>query len=124
MVEQIDLDQRRVRTSEGDIEYDYLALAAGSVNNFFGNRYQHDRRLVDRAMAALPQAEHGVGLVGEYMDVVQRDVRFRLVDHVGEAAATLDMAVKQHVQREDLDSVIPDLDPHGWRNTVTRDRGW
>ena len=37
-VEHIDLDQRRVRTSEGDIEYDYLVLAAGSVNNFFGNR--------------------------------------------------------------------------------------
>lgn len=36
-VESIDLDRRLVHTAEGDIGYDRLVLAAGSVNNFFGN---------------------------------------------------------------------------------------
>jgi NADH dehydrogenase len=33
----IDLGARRVRTDEGELAYDYLVVAAGSVNNFFGN---------------------------------------------------------------------------------------
>ena len=31
----VDFDAHRVRTSEGDITYDYLVLAAGSVTNYF-----------------------------------------------------------------------------------------
>jgi NADH dehydrogenase len=37
-VEAIDIEARRVRTDEGELVYDYLVVAAGSVNNFFGNR--------------------------------------------------------------------------------------
>ena len=33
----IDIASRTVRTDEGDLVYDYLVVAAGSVNNFFGN---------------------------------------------------------------------------------------
>ena len=33
----IDLEARVVRTAEGALDYDYLVVAAGSVNNFFGN---------------------------------------------------------------------------------------
>jgi NADH dehydrogenase len=33
----IDLEARCVRTDEGELAYDYLVVAAGSVNNFFGN---------------------------------------------------------------------------------------
>jgi NADH:ubiquinone reductase (H+-translocating) len=34
----IDLDARCVRTDLGALSYDYLVVAAGSVNNYFGNR--------------------------------------------------------------------------------------
>jgi NADH dehydrogenase len=34
----IDLAARCVRTDRGDLAYDYLVVAAGSVNNYFGNR--------------------------------------------------------------------------------------
>ena len=33
----IDVKARRVRTDEGELGYDYLVVAAGSVSNFFGN---------------------------------------------------------------------------------------
>ena len=33
----IDIESRRVRTDQGELGYDYLVVAAGSVNNFFGN---------------------------------------------------------------------------------------
>ncbi len=36
-VQDIDLDKRMVRTDRGDITYDFLVVAAGSVNNYFGN---------------------------------------------------------------------------------------
>src|SRR5262252_8521238 len=35
-VQRIDLAARAVRTSEGDLDYDYLVIAAGSTTNFFG----------------------------------------------------------------------------------------
>ena len=35
-VDHIDLLQRRVVTDAGNLDYDYLIVAAGSVNNFFG----------------------------------------------------------------------------------------
>lgn len=34
----VDFSQRRVSTDCGALEYDYLVLAAGAVNNYFGNR--------------------------------------------------------------------------------------
>ena len=34
----IDLDARCVQTDRGTLAYDYLVVAAGSVNNYFGNR--------------------------------------------------------------------------------------
>ena len=37
-VEGADLERRVVRTDRGEVEYDYLVLACGSVSNFFGNR--------------------------------------------------------------------------------------
>jgi NADH dehydrogenase len=37
-VQSIDLDERRVLTDRGKIRYDYLVVAAGSANNYFGNR--------------------------------------------------------------------------------------
>ncbi len=37
-VDSIDLALRQVKTDEGSIPYDYLVLAGGSVNNYFGNR--------------------------------------------------------------------------------------
>ncbi|MGH2874859.1 MAG: NAD(P)/FAD-dependent oxidoreductase, partial [Solirubrobacteraceae bacterium] len=33
----IDFDARRIGTDRGDLDYDYLVLAAGSVNNYYGN---------------------------------------------------------------------------------------
>ena len=36
-VEAIDLDARRLQTTAGPISYDYLVLATGARNNFFGN---------------------------------------------------------------------------------------
>src|SRR5947209_7059954 len=33
----VDLAARRVETDRGPVHYDYLVLAAGSANNYFGN---------------------------------------------------------------------------------------
>ncbi len=41
-VDSVGLDARRVTTESGTIAYDYLVLAAGSVNNYFGNRSIED----------------------------------------------------------------------------------
>ena len=49
----IDLDGRRVRTDRGEIGYDYLVVAAGSVNNYFGNRSVEERSL---GLKELPEA--------------------------------------------------------------------
>jgi NADH:ubiquinone reductase (H+-translocating) len=35
-VQSVDLTARRLHSSEGDLDYDYLILAAGSTNSFFG----------------------------------------------------------------------------------------
>jgi len=35
-VKQVDLEQKIVKTSAGDIPYDYLVIAMGSTNNYFG----------------------------------------------------------------------------------------
>lgn len=43
----VDFDNRRVQTNGGDVPYDYLVLAAGSSNNYFGNN---------------SLAEHSIGL--------------------------------------------------------------
>ena len=37
LVNGVDLDGRRVLTDRGPVEYDYLVLACGSTNNYFGN---------------------------------------------------------------------------------------
>jgi NADH dehydrogenase len=42
-VSRIDIDRRCVHTKEGELKYDYLVLAAGSINNFFGNRSVEQR---------------------------------------------------------------------------------
>ncbi|MGB2939459.1 MAG: NAD(P)/FAD-dependent oxidoreductase [Candidatus Dormiibacterota bacterium] len=42
-VERIDLDRHRVHTAEGEVEFDQLILAAGSVNNFFGNHSAEEK---------------------------------------------------------------------------------
>src|SRR5207302_1631003 len=36
-VTRVDLDTQQVQTENGPLEYDYLVLASGSINNFFGN---------------------------------------------------------------------------------------
>lgn len=36
-VQQVDLDQKKLATDTGEIGYDYLVLAAGSANNYFGS---------------------------------------------------------------------------------------
>jgi len=41
-VDSVGLDARQVTTESGTIAYDYLVLAAGSVNNYFGNRSIED----------------------------------------------------------------------------------
>ena len=49
----LDLDGRRIRTDRGDVGYDYLVIAAGSVNNYFGNRSLEERAL---GLKELPEA--------------------------------------------------------------------
>ena len=58
----IDLDGRQVRTNRGDLAYDYLAVAAGSVNNYFGNRSLERCSL---GLKALPEA---MGLRNEVLE--------------------------------------------------------
>ncbi len=52
-VRAIDLDGRRVHTTGGDLDYEFLVLAAGSVNNHFGNRSLEERSL---GLKQLPEA--------------------------------------------------------------------
>jgi NADH dehydrogenase len=42
-VVELDLDQRRVLTDQGSLDYDYLVLATGSTTNYFGNRSVEER---------------------------------------------------------------------------------
>jgi NADH dehydrogenase len=49
----IDVEQRRVHTDQGDLDYDFLVVAAGSENNYFGNQSLQDRSL---ALKDLPEA--------------------------------------------------------------------
>ena len=37
-VNEINTSEKRVRTNEGDFSYDYLVIATGCTNNFFGNK--------------------------------------------------------------------------------------
>ena len=48
-----DLDERCVRTDRGSLDYDYLVVAAGSVNNYFGNKSLEERAL---GLKELPEA--------------------------------------------------------------------
>jgi NADH:ubiquinone reductase (H+-translocating) len=61
----VDLDERRVRTDRGELSYDYLAVAAGSVNNYFGNRSLELRSL---NLKELPEA---MGLRNEILERVE-----------------------------------------------------
>ena len=49
----VDFDGKRVMTSEGPIEYDYLVVSAGSATNFFGmesiERHAYDLKRLDHA---------------------------------------------------------------------------
>ena len=49
----IDLDGRRVVTDRGELTYDYLVVAAGSTNNYYGNRTVEQRSL---GLKELPEA--------------------------------------------------------------------
>ena len=49
----IDLEGRRVCTDQGDLDYDFLVVAAGSENNYFGNQSIRTRSL---ALKDLPEA--------------------------------------------------------------------
>jgi NADH:ubiquinone reductase (H+-translocating) len=49
----LDLDRRCVLTDRGELGYDYLVIAAGSVNNYFGNRSLEERSL---GLKELPEA--------------------------------------------------------------------
>jgi len=63
----VDLERRQVHTNCGELRYDYLVLAAGAVNNYFGNREIAERsfglgdlfeaeRLRDRILLACERA--------------------------------------------------------------------
>jgi NADH dehydrogenase len=58
----IDLDGRLVHTDRGDLAYDYLVVAAGSVNNYFGNRSLELRSL------NLKQLPDAMGLRNEVLE--------------------------------------------------------
>ncbi len=49
----LDLDGRRVLTDRGELPYDYLVVAAGSVSNYFGNR---SLELQSLGLKELPEA--------------------------------------------------------------------
>jgi len=79
-VERVDCEHRRLAVSGGFIPYDYLILAAGSLNNYFGNRSLEIRSL------ALKSLEEALAL------------RNRLLTHFERAAAEPDpRAREQHL---------------------------
>ncbi|TMC13454.1 MAG: NAD(P)/FAD-dependent oxidoreductase [Chloroflexi bacterium] len=64
-VTSIDLDGRVVHTDRGSLPYDYLVVAAGSVNNYFGNRSLEERSL---NLKELPEA---MALRNEVLELVE-----------------------------------------------------
>lgn len=68
-VQNVDFASRQIRTDQATLDYDYLALAAGSANNYFGNAALADTtyglkdlsdaiRLRNRILLAFEQAVH------------------------------------------------------------------
>lgn len=49
-VASVDLERRTLTTDRGEITYDYLVIAAGSITNFFGNRSLAERSLPLKAL--------------------------------------------------------------------------
>lgn len=68
----VDLQARRLSTDAGELEYDYLVLAAGAVNNYYGNQEIAERSL-------------GLGDLGEALEL-----RDRLLSHCEQAAWSQD----------------------------------
>lgn len=66
MVTGIDLDQRRVELSDGEVTYDYLVIALGSATNFFGNRTAMEYTL------PMKWLEDGVAIRHRMIDLLER----------------------------------------------------
>jgi len=64
-VTSIDLDGRVVHTDRGSVAYDHLIVAAGTVNNYFGNRSLEERSL---NLKELPEA---MALRNEILELVE-----------------------------------------------------
>ncbi|HZU75540.1 MAG TPA: FAD-dependent oxidoreductase, partial [Dehalococcoidia bacterium] len=62
----VDLHRRQVRTSVGRVAYDYLILAAGSTNNFFGDA------ALERAALGLKDVEEALLLRNHILRQVER----------------------------------------------------
>lgn len=52
-IKKINPDKNRIETDNGDIDYDYLVIATGSTNNFFGNKEFEKHTL---PMKSIPEA--------------------------------------------------------------------
>lgn len=62
----LDLDGRRVTTNHGPVDYDYLVIAAGSANNYFGNRS------LEKGSLGLKELPAALALRNEIVDASER----------------------------------------------------
>src|SRR2546421_7926790 len=60
------LDRRRVLLRDGELPYDYLVVAAGSVNNYFGNRS------IERLSLGLKDLPHAMTLRNQVLEHFER----------------------------------------------------
>lgn len=79
-----DLNARVLHTDGGDVEYDYLVLAAGSVSNFFGNQ------AVERHSMGLKDLPDSMAIRNWVIDCFERA---RWTDDPGERRALLTFCV-------------------------------
>jgi NADH dehydrogenase len=65
-VRALDLDGRRVLTDRGELAYDYLVVAGGSANNYFGNRS------VERLALSLKELPAAIALRNRVIELFER----------------------------------------------------
>ncbi len=121
-VDAIDLDERRVRLCRGEIDYDILVIALGSVTNFYGIDSVRQRALEiknadDADEVRCRVVESFEAATGEADPERRRELMTLAV--VGAGCTGVEAVAEFHEFREHLlREQFPELDPHEMRTVL------